>query len=203
MLEAVEVDRIGDGARSFRDRHKGNPLCLHVRWKAGKSCRCDIDRGDFFRRLDFNGRHMDVQFCAGVLEPRGDCSNVPGIACLERHFSAADRARGQHGSCFDSIGNRLHIGRVQRIAPLDLERAGSDAFDFRPHGDEEFNEVYDLRFHCRIFYSADSFGKHGGHQDVPRRAHAGYLERYPRTFQSPGLRDDIAPFQVNCGSQLL
>ena len=108
-----------------------------------------------------------------------------------------DGARDQVGAALDAIRLHLVTRGVQLLHALDDDLVGAGALDLRTHGDQEFREVHDFRFACRVFDDGFAVRERRGHHQVLGASDRHGLEHQARALEPAGARADVSAFDVD------
>ena len=121
---------------------------------------------------------------AGLAQLGADALEVLGDHVLDQDLPAGRRGGHHVGACLDLVGNDGIGAAVQFFDAVDLHGIGAGAADVRAHGVEEVRQIDDMRFSRRVFNDRTAAGRHGGEDDVHRRADGDLVKIDARAAQA-------------------
>ena len=203
VLEAVVIDALRDHGGAVGKAQQRAHLRLHIRREAGIRQGLEVGAAQMLRALDEDGVLIFLDDRTGLAQLGADAFKVLGDHVFDQHFAAGRSGCHHIGPGLDLVGDDGIGAAVQLLHAVDLDRVGACAADIRSHGVEEVRQVDDMRLSRRIFDDRAAARRHGGEDNVHRRADRDLVKIDARTAQAAlrRLGDHKAVAYVHLGAE--
>ena len=101
----------------------------------------------------------------------------------------ADGGHADKRAHLNHVRQNFVQGAVQRLHAMDAQQVGAHAVDIRTHAVEHLAKLLQVRLAGGVVDGGGAFGQHGGHHDVGRTGHGGFVQQHVSAYQAAFLRE--------------
>ncbi len=197
MHKAVFKDIFADDTAPCRQSHQRHELRLHIGGKPGVRACTNVNGQNFTRPAHPYSIRFDVHLHPGVLQVGKQGLLMIGAQAFNPHIAAGHGGGNQESPCLDAIGHDFVAHGPEFGDAFDLESFTARPFDARPHGDQRFGQVDDLRLAGGIFDHGRAFGECCRHHKIFGSTHRRNVKADAGALEGAGAGLDITVIEID------